>query len=96
MKHKHHDCINAWNAGAVIEFLGADDYWHITNTPQWDLCTEYRIGENSMKQQDLTNYDMLARQTKNDRTINGQHPAKYAAYFIFWLAILSSIMGAVT
>ena len=49
-----------------------------------------------MKQQDLTNYDMRYRQAKNDRNINHQHPAKYAAYFIFWLVILSSIMGAVT
>ena len=49
-----------------------------------------------MKQQDLTNYDMRYRQLERDRNINGQHPAKYALYFIFWLVILSSLIGAVT
>ena len=56
MKHKDHDCINAYWEGAAIEFLGADDEWHFTKNPQWDDCTEYRIGEN-MKH-DLTSNDL--------------------------------------
>ena len=45
-----------------------------------------------MSKHDLTSNDLYLQ----DRNINGQHPAKYALYFIFWLVILSSLMGAVT
>ena len=45
-----------------------------------------------MNKHDLTANDLYLQ----GRNINHQHPAKYAAYFIFWLVILSSLIGAVT
>ena len=46
-----------------------------------------------MSRHDLNSNDLYLQDRRN---INGQHPAKYALYFIFWLVILSSLIGAVT
>lgn len=43
-KHKHHDLIVAWAAGATIEhYWGGDGTWNTVATPMWTEHEKYRI-----------------------------------------------------
>ena len=42
-KHKHHDVIVAWAAGAEIEYLTTGGFWSAATSPIWDESRQYRI-----------------------------------------------------
>ena len=53
---KHKELIEAWGAGAEIEYREDSDSWRPVAVPQWHLLYEYRI-----KSKDETLYEWMIK-----------------------------------
>ena len=81
-KHKHHDLIVAWAAGAEIEYYTTDGVWRSASSPTWSVDNQYRIAAPTAIEAWINIYDnndWVVHRTKYDAWRHAVRDVKRAA-----------------